>query len=478
MSSPSNPALVADRDSLPLKKRDQRPSSPPQQQQQCDDTTFKAPYPYKSQNEYKTRHSSLFQPIPRRVSSLYQPWMQTQTSSRSKPHVLSAFREHHGWAEWRDMTPLHPGWDLSHHYQLNTHLSEHPREAGHYPSHLRHPSRFSPVSIETGGFHRFGAGYSWEQLKTLRDKGSSTERDSNGRSKAPYVRRKDRKSEYLTRGEKASTCLPHSAFDDLTLQQNMFHKASKIHNHSVSKVCPGDNLKSTYTSMTEDSLRPSLLPPTELTCASSSSSSSSSPSHFPWLLPHFLAGSLIELRDGQLRRVEHLQTEDFLLGSLACPDLRLSCCTVQSISPSASSATISRLLILLHDQQSQELVDVYVEYPFFVRERGWSSCSPQRTARLCGLKCRQLSVGDVCLALTPVSAPTPRPSANLEPTTPPGRSEGGCEPLEVSHPHTALSTKCSSGPQRPAAGQRKEPEGVRRRHYSAPELRRPGTNCT
>ncbi|CAM9317787.1 unnamed protein product [Lampetra planeri] len=112
-----------------------------------------------------------------------------------------------------------------------------------------------------------------------------------------------------------------------------------------------------------------------------------------------MAGSLIELRQGELKRVEHLQTEDFLFGSLACPDLCLSSFTVQSISHSAS--TISSLLIVLHDQQSQELVDVYEEYPFYVRGQGWSSCNPQRTACLCGLHCHQLSVGDVCLVLTP-----------------------------------------------------------------------------
>lgn len=63
------------------------------------------------------------------------------------------------------------------------------------------------------------------------------------------------------------------------------------------------------------------------------------------------------------------------------------------------------LCVPLCDFLLQELVDVYVEFPFFVRGCGWSSCSPQRTARLCGLQCRQLSVGDVCLALTPAATP-------------------------------------------------------------------------
>lgn len=83
-----------------------------------------------------------------------------------------------------------------------------------------------------------------------------------------------------------------------------------------------------------------------------SSYPSTSSDQLPWLLPHFAAGSLIELRDGRLRRVEDLQTEDFLIGAEACPALHLSCCTVQHISPS-TDPSLSRLLILLHEEHSQ-----------------------------------------------------------------------------------------------------------------------------
>ncbi|XP_042358334.1 uncharacterized protein LOC121954715 [Plectropomus leopardus] len=460
MSFKPNPAIVPDRDTLPLKKRDQRPSSPPEQQQQCDAATFKAPYPYRS--EFKAKHTGPFQPVPRRVPALYQPWMQTH-SSRSRRHDLSAFRDHHGWAEWREFNPLHPGWAFSHHYQHHSHLS--PLHLGH----PHHPSRFSPVSLVSDGFQRVGGGYGWEQLKTLRDKSFNTERQNNGRNKGPYVRRRDRKVEHFPRVEKASppslsTSLPHSPHEDLqyeALQKSAKDVKHPASGHSFLRVSPVDN--SNYTSMKEDASRSSALP--------SSEQVSSSSNHFPWLLPHFVAGSLIELRDGRLRKVEHLTTEDFLLGSLVSPDLHLSCCTVQSISPSASSSSISRLLILLHDQQSQELVDVYVEYPFFVRGRGWSSCNPQRTTHLCGLHCRQLSVGDICLALTPVSAPQPPSSATSEPKTSSSTSEGGRESVKAPQPKPALR------PERLAGGQKTDAKAARRRHYSAPELRGPGTNC-
>ncbi|XP_047440231.1 ataxin-1-like [Mugil cephalus] len=466
-----NPALVPGRDNLPLKKRDQRSCSPVQQQQLCDAANFKAPYPYKNNSEFKTKHSSPFQPVPRRVPALYQPWMQTPT--RSKPHVLSAFKEHHGWAEWREFSPLHPGWDFPQQCQHQS-LSGTPVL---HPAHPHYASRFSAVSLVAEDFHRASGGYGWE--RTLRDKGLNPERQSYSRHKGPYVRSGDRKTEYFPRVEKS--IFPH---EYPKLQHDSLHKSIKAAKVPV----PGHSFVRVSSDGTRASAKEDTSPVASSKRASSSSSSSSSsasPSRFPWLLPHFVAGSLIELRDGRLRRVEHLQTEDFLLGSLACPDLRLSCCTVQSIFSSASSASsssssssISRLLILLHDQQSQEMVDVYVEYPFFVRGQGWSSCSPQRTARLCGLQCRQLCVGDVCLALTPVSAPQPTLPATLEPKSPPKQSqEAGGEGLEAPHPQAAPSAQNSGEPEPRAGGQKMGAETVRRRHYSAPELRGPGTNC-
>lgn len=439
MSFTTSAALIPDRDSLPFKKRDQRVSSPQQQQRQqlqCDSTNFKAPYPYKSHTDLKTKHMGLFRPVPRRVPALYQPWMQMQPPPRPKQHIPSAFREHHGWAEWREFSPLPPGWDFSHHYQLQSHLS------GTHALHSGHPqyvSRFSAGSLVSEGIHRGSGG--WERLKTFKDKSYSAH-------KGPYVRRGERRAEDLHRAEKGGTYLPHP-----THERNPSLKSTKAISMSGQslRVSP-DNSNGTCTSTTEDEPRSPAVP------------STTSPNNFPWLLPHFVAGSLIELRDGRLRRVENLQTEDFLLGSLACPDLRLSCCTVQSISPSASSSSVSRLLILLHEQQSQELVDVYVEYPFFVRGQGWSSCSPQRTARLCGLQCRQLSVGDVCLALTPVSPPEPL-SDSLRPKAEPKKPEDGCNSPKA---NTALCGRVPPELKALPGEQQIEIKVSRMRHLSAP----------
>lgn len=127
----------------------------------------------------------------------------------------------------------------------------------------------------------------------------------------------------------------------------------------------------------------------------------------PALLPHFTKGSLIELASGRLKRVEELRTEDFLRSADTSPEFHLSTCTVLLISPSSTQG-FSHLQVHLTDRNTQELLKVLVEYPFFVQDRGWSSCCPQRTTQLYGLPCRQLMEGDVCLALTPMPTQTHR----------------------------------------------------------------------
>ncbi|KAK5894931.1 hypothetical protein CesoFtcFv8_011573 [Champsocephalus esox] len=133
----------------------------------------------------------------------------------------------------------------------------------------------------------------------------------------------------------------------------------------------------------------------------------SHPSPPPALLPHFTKGSLIELASGRLKQVEELRTEDFLRSADTSPEFHLSTCTVLLISPSSTQG-FSHLQVHLTDRNTQELLKVLVEYPFFVQDRGWSSCCPQRTSQLYGLPCRQLMEGDVCLALTPTPTQTHR----------------------------------------------------------------------
>lgn len=125
-----------------------------------------------------------------------------------------------------------------------------------------------------------------------------------------------------------------------------------------------------------------------------------------------------------------------------------------------------------------------MEYPFFVQDRGWSSCSPQKTMQLYGLSCRQLTEGDVCLALTPVATQThrthPRASSKAHRTQLLPRAEAESSNLQREEmpppppppplPHQPPpSTACppctmSTGPLA------KEQRRLRKRRWSAPDI--------
>lgn len=324
MLSRSSPASVPemdrdrDRDNLPLKKREQRWTAPPSHQQQCEAATFKAPYPRRSCAEARWKQASPFRPFPKRAPPLHQPWMHACAPTSSTPQVVSAFRAHRGWTDWTESNPQCPGWEGAPFFQHHTHLSP-LLHAGQHPSRLSAGSRVGDCDQLRG--RNFGAWWTVDE-----------------RNGGPYFKR-SRKTESLPKAGRPglSTPPPGSPQQVLQTSPRLFRTSPSEQSFSKSsQACSAH--ASARDGASAQSGRPS--------------PHSRPPNRLPWLLPHFLAGSLIELRDGRLRRVEHLQTEDFLLGALACPDLRLSCCTVQSITPSASSS-ISRLLILLHDQQSQ-----------------------------------------------------------------------------------------------------------------------------
>lgn len=332
-STQTNPSSIPDRDNLPLKKRDQRQDMllPPQHhhyqhQQPCGVPTFKVPFPHRSHGESRHKHSAPLQPVPRRVPVLHQPWVQSSTGSR--PHVSSTSREHPGWLDWRETgLAVQLGWDF-HSFQHHDGFSVAPHSF--YSAHSQEPSG---LSLDYQGMV---ASYGCEQLKVLSDETFPVNVQLAGRNRGPYGRRREKKAVGTSH---PSPSIYRPPREDLKLP---------LVRQSGRSCARGERLRSTLSSWRDD---------TPAVSSEQDSSSSSPPNPFPWLLPHFVAGSLIELRDGRLRKVEHLQTEDFLLGSLALPDLRLSCCTVQSITAVPASSSVSRLLVLLHDQQSQVMRD-------------------------------------------------------------------------------------------------------------------------
>ncbi|XP_010775737.1 ataxin-1a [Notothenia coriiceps] len=128
-----------------------------------------------------------------------------------------------------------------------------------------------------------------------------------------------------------------------------------------------------------------------------SSSSTGAP---PSLPPYFIKGSIIQLADGELKRVEDLKTEDFIQSAEISSDLKIDSSTVERIEGSPASHNFAVVQFSVGEHRSQVSVEVLVEYPFFVFGQGWSSCCPDRTTQLLELPCTKLSVGDVCISLT------------------------------------------------------------------------------
>uniref|UniRef100_A0A3P9Q875 Ataxin 1 n=1 Tax=Poecilia reticulata TaxID=8081 RepID=A0A3P9Q875_POERE len=208
--------------------------------------------------------------------------------------------------------------------------------------------------------------------------------------------------------------------------------------------------------------------------ASPSVSSPSSPVALP---PFFMRGSIIQLADGELKRVEDLKTEDFIQSAEISSELKIDSSTVERIDCGQSPNAVL-IQFSVGELKAQVCVEVLVEYPFFVFGQGWSSCCPDRTTQLFELSCAKLCVGDVCLKMGSLSdlshcmdpTVTNRQTGGLVTSPSPEQAEGmfrggpilaGSGGAEVRQEplKTDISALCSD-PERPF---------VRKRRWSAPE---------
>lgn len=165
--------------------------------------------------------------------------------------------------------------------------------------------------------------------------------------------------------------------------------------------------------------------------------------HYP---AYFLKGSIIQLGTGLLKKVEDLHTEDFVTSANVSRDLRIDSSRVLQMATGDSVATLS---FSVGQNQVQVTVEAPVEHPFFVFNRGWSSCNPERSLQRYRLQCQRLSVGDVCISLTH------RAAKSLD--APPSRGDGrGARSAPKTDPMNPLSIGAQSG-------------GARKRRWSAPD---------
>ncbi|XP_026124145.1 ataxin-1-like [Carassius auratus] len=147
-------------------------------------------------------------------------------------------------------------------------------------------------------------------------------------------------------------------------------------------------------------------------------------SQAPLLAPsgpsHFMKGAIIQLATGELKRVEDLQTQDFVRSAEASGGLKIDSSMVVDIRASQQRPGLVALHFNVGEQQSKVTIDVPPEHPFFVFGQGWSSCSPEQTAQLYGLTCHHLQVGDVCVSVTmhQQAAPQQKPPQQVQARTP------------------------------------------------------------
>ncbi|GAB0087268.1 hypothetical protein DMENIID0001_015610 [Sergentomyia squamirostris] len=133
--------------------------------------------------------------------------------------------------------------------------------------------------------------------------------------------------------------------------------------------------------------------------------------------PNFSKGVLIDLGNGEMRRVEDMRTEDFIASSSKTPGLELVDSTVVKITPGVGGEMVVTLNCVKH--KSKVHLSVYPEHPFFVYRQGWASCNPEGTLRVHGLKCHQLQVGDVCISLRQKDNPPPSGGSDFTPAAVP-----------------------------------------------------------
>uniref|UniRef100_A0A915Q7U2 AXH domain-containing protein n=1 Tax=Setaria digitata TaxID=48799 RepID=A0A915Q7U2_9BILA len=118
----------------------------------------------------------------------------------------------------------------------------------------------------------------------------------------------------------------------------------------------------------------------------------------PYYSSHFMRGTMIRLQSGQLKRVEDMSTEDFVLSAAMKTDLVLCNSRVVRIREAEKDRQVL-VTFAVGEQGIQVTIEAGIEHPYFVVDRGWASCNPERTRLTYGLVCRQLNVGDVCVAL-------------------------------------------------------------------------------
>lgn len=84
---------------------------------------------------------------------------------------------------------------------------------------------------------------------------------------------------------------------------------------------------------------------------------------------NFAKGSLIQLHNGELRRIEDMRTEDFVMSAERSPELRLAESTVVKIEDNQQTGNAT-ITLTYNQRRAQVEVESTVEHPYFVMGHG------------------------------------------------------------------------------------------------------------
>jgi len=124
-------------------------------------------------------------------------------------------------------------------------------------------------------------------------------------------------------------------------------------------------------------------------------------------------GSVIQLSDGSLRKVEDMKTQDFISSASSAANLRVDTSIVAKIEDKGQNSAL--VTFSVGSKKATFTVETPGEHPFFVYDHGWSSCNPNRSLSRYGLQCHKLSEGDKCISL--VKLPKEKLVSNKSSTT-------------------------------------------------------------
>ena len=185
---------------------------------------------------------------------------------------------------------------------------------------------------------------------------------------------------------------PNQARDSPTSQKRK-HSSDDSHSNGHSHKSPPSSESKTREPQSIVRRSPMTTPtqPVETNVSSNNNNSS----------PYFRAGSLIQLASGHMKKVEDLNTDDFVTSAATCPDISIDQARVARLEHSPDTGLFTIVFGVGRAGPGQELVSVHVtgDHPFFVTEQGWSSCSPAATLTSYHLEAAQLMVGDLCISL-------------------------------------------------------------------------------